>query len=198
LFADDGDVIRVAIEPLKKLHPIEAYLYGLFKEYGFTEWDDVKGLLGAMSGKEVRSKTHRLLKDREYLLLSEIKSSGDHTYPVHNKKTMLKSPIKLQMEKVEAVEKPGPNTIYLDKEKLNFPLVLRNWQKGDYFYPYGMKGGKKLSKFFKDEKIDVFSKEKQWLLCSNDKIVWVVGRRADKRFKVDKSTQTIIKITFVA
>lgn len=197
LFADDGDVIRVAIEPLKKLHPIEAYLYGLFKEYGFTEWDDVKGLLGTMSGKEVRSKTHRLLKDREYLLLSEIKSSGDKTYPVHNKKTMLEFPIKLKMEKVGAVEKSDPNAIYLDKEKLNFPLVLRNWQKGDYFYPYGMKGGKKLSKFFKDEKMDVFSKEKQWLLCSNDKIVWVVGRRADKRFKVDKSTQTIIKITFV-
>lgn len=198
LFADDGGVIRIAIEPLKELHPIEAYLYGLFKEYGFTQWEDVKGLLNAMSGKKVVSKTHSLLKDREYLLLSKIKSSSNEVYPVHDKKTMINAPIKLTMEKVGAVEKSNPDTIFLDKKKLNFPLVLRNWQKGDYFYPYGMKGGKKLSKFFKDEKMDVFSKEKQWLLCSNDEIVWVVGRRADERFKVDKSTQTIIKITFVA
>ncbi|MBO0323068.1 tRNA lysidine(34) synthetase TilS [Muricauda sp. CAU 1633] len=198
LFADDGDVIRVAIEPLKELNPIEAYLYGLFKEYGFTEWEDVKGLLNAMSGKKVLSKTHSLLKDREYLLLSKIENRTNEVYSVHDKQTMLESPIQLKMEKVDAVEKSSPDTIFLDKKKLNFPLVLRNWQKGDYFYPYGMKGGKKLSKFFKDEKMDVFSKEKQWLLCSNDEIVWVVGRRADERFKVDKSTETIIKITFVA
>ncbi len=197
LFADDGDVIRIAIEPLKELHPVEAYLYGLFKDYGFTQWEDVKGLLNAMSGKEVCSKTHRLLKDREYLLLSELKNRVNASYLVYNREVMLESPIKLTMEKVVAFEKSGPNTIFLDKEKLNFPLVLRNWRKGDYFYPYGMKGGKKLSKFFKDEKMDVFSKEKQWLLCSDDEIVWVVGRRADERFKVDKSTQTIIKITFV-
>ncbi|WP_036385263.1 tRNA lysidine(34) synthetase TilS [Muricauda sp. MAR_2010_75] len=198
LFADDGDVIRIAIEPLKELHPIEAYLYGLFKEYGFTQWEDVKGLLNAMSGKEVISKTHRLLKDREYLILSENKNRVEESYPVFNREGLLRFPIKLKLENVKTAEKSDQDTIFLDKKKLNFPLVLRNWRKGDYFYPYGMKGGKKLSKFFKDEKMDVFSKEKQWLLCSNDEIVWVVGRRADERFKVDESTQTIIKITFVA
>ncbi|MFD2098465.1 tRNA lysidine(34) synthetase TilS [Flagellimonas iocasae] len=198
LFAEDGDVIKIALEPLQELHPIEAYLYGLFKEYGFTEWDDVKGLLHAMSGKEVISKTHRLLKDREYLILSELKNRVNETYPVYNKEGLLRSPVKLKLENVEAAEKSSPDTIFLDKKKLNFPLVLRNWEKGDYFYPYGMKGGKKLSKFFKDEKVDVFSKEKQWLLCSDNEIVWVVGRRADERFKVDGSTQNIIKITLVA
>ncbi|MEW2922204.1 tRNA lysidine(34) synthetase TilS [Muricauda sp. ANG21] len=198
LFAEDGDVIKIALEPLKELHPIEAYLYGLFKEYGFTEWDDVKGLLSAMSGKEVISKTHRLLKDREYLILSEHKESANESYAVFDKEGLLQSPIKLKLENVKTAERSGRDTIFLDKKKLNFPLVLRNWQKGDYFYPYGMKGGKKLSKFFKDEKVDVFSKEKQWLLCSDDEIVWVVGRRADERFKVDASTQNILKITFVA
>ena len=198
LFATDRDVIRIALEPLKQLKPIGAYLYGLFKEYGFTEWDDVKGLLTATSGKQVLSKTHRLLKDREYLLLSEFKNRDNGEYPVYNKETMIAAPIQLKMENVQTIEKSTANTIFLDKKKLNFPLVLRNWQKGDYFYPYGMKGGKKLSKYFKDEKMDLFSKENQWLLCSDNKIVWVVGRRADKRFKVDKSTQTIIKITFVA
>ena len=73
--------------------------------------------------------------------------------------------------------------------------MLRNWEKGDYFYPFGMQGKKKLSKFFKDEKMDVLSKGKQWLLCSGDDIVWVVGKRADERFKVGESTREIIKIT---
>ena len=58
-----------------------------------------------------------------------------------------------------------------------------------------MQGKKKLSKFFKDEKLDVLSKEKQWLLCSDNEIVWVVGKRADERFKVEGSTKQILKIT---
>ena len=96
---------------------------------------------------------------------------------------------------MKTLDKQGENVIFLDKEKLIFPLVLRNWEKGDYFYPFGMKGKKKLSKFFKDEKMDLISKEKQWLLCSGDDIVWIVGRRADERFKVDGSTMKILKIT---
>ena len=104
-------------------------------------------------------------------------------------------PLKLNLENVKSIEKSGQDTIFIDKEKLNFPLVLRNWEKGDYFYPFGMQGKKKLSKFFKDEKMDVISKEKQWLLCSDNDIVWVVGRRADERFKVGDSTRQIIKIT---
>ena len=60
-----------------------------------------------------------------------------------------------------------------------------------------MKGKKKLSKFFKDEKMDLISKENQWLLCSDEQIVWVLGRRADERFKVEESTRQIVKITWI-
>jgi tRNA(Ile)-lysidine synthase len=99
------------------------------------------------------------------------------------------------LEDVRCIDERAKNVVFLDKEKLNFPLVLRNWINGDYFYPFGMKGKKKVSKFFKDEKMDLVSKEKQWLLCSDNKIVWVVGKRADERFKVDDSTRKILKIT---
>ncbi|MBA4744048.1 MAG: tRNA lysidine(34) synthetase TilS [Muricauda sp.] len=190
----DGD-IKISIAALEQLQPLDAYLYGLFKDYGFTEWNDVKDLLKAMSGKQVVSKTHRLLKDRDFLILSEIKNTVNGTYLVHIDGTPSELPIKLKLENVETLEKQGRNVVFLDKEKLNFPLVLRNWEKGDYFYPFGMQGKKKLSKFFKDEKLDVISKEKQWLLCSNNDIVWVVGKRADERFKVEDSTREIIKIT---
>ena len=87
------------------------------------------------------------------------------------------------------------NTIYVDADQLVFPLLLRTWKKGDVFQPFGMKGKKKLSKFFKDEKLSLASKEHIWLLESNGQIVWVIGLRADDRFKVTQDTQKILKIS---
>ena len=86
--------------------------------------------------------------------------------------------------------------IYVASEKLNFPLKLRKWERGDSFHPFGMKGKKKLSKFFKDEKIPLTEKEKIWLLLSDEKIVWVIGHRMDDRFKVTKDSKKILKITW--
>jgi tRNA(Ile)-lysidine synthase len=195
LFEPQGEVFRINIAKLKALKPLGAHLYHLFQGYGFTEWDDVEGLVSATSGKQVVSKTHILLKDRDYLLLSPKENRVNKSYPVYLDETPTKLPIPLKVESVEKVEKEGKHVVFLDKKKLNPPLLLRNWEKGDYFYPFGMQGKKKLSKFFKDEKMDVLSKGKQWLLCSGDDIVWVVGKRADERFKVGESTREIIKIT---
>ena len=197
LFVTEGDFIKINIARLKEYNSLEPILYGLFQEYGFTAWEDIKELLEAMSGKAVFSKTHRLLKDRDYLLLSKLEIDKDEQFFIQENDMALQFPIHLKMEMVKTVEKSERNVVFLDKEKLNFPLLLRNWEKGDYFYPFGMKGKKKLSKFFKDEKVDVISKERQWLLCSDQEIVWVVGRRPDERFKVDGTTQNIIKITLV-
>ncbi|WP_418500874.1 tRNA lysidine(34) synthetase TilS [Flagellimonas sp.] len=195
LFVENGGSITIDIGELEHLQPTATYVYELFKAYGFTEWDDVQHLLTAMSGKEVVSKTHRLVKDRQHLILSELEGEPKRPYLIFENEEQPNLPLKLNLENVKSIEKSGQDTIFIDKEKLNFPLVLRNWEKGDYFYPFGMQGKKKLSKFFKDEKMDVISKEKQWLLCSDNDIVWVVGRRADERFKVGDSTRHIIKIT---
>ncbi|MCR9226588.1 MAG: tRNA lysidine(34) synthetase TilS [Flavobacteriaceae bacterium] len=197
LFQQGDGEVRIQIVELQKLHPLDAYLYGLFHSYGFTEWNDVKDLLIAESGKQVFSKTHRLLKDRHHLILAEILTKNNGTYSIHMDETLNETPIKIRLEEVETFEKQTQNVVFLDKEKLIFPLILRSWEKGDYFYPFGMQGKKKLSKFFKDEKMDLISKERQWLLCSNDKIVWVVGKRADERFKVEDSTEKIVKITWL-
>ena len=195
LFQQRKDKVQIKIAELQKLQPLDAYLYGLFNGYGFSEWSDVKDLLAAESGKQVFSKTHRLIKDRQSLILAKIERKESEAFEIHSDKAIDELPIKISLEDVETFEKQGQNVVFLDKEKLNFPLVLRNWEKGDYFYPFGMQGKKKLSKFFKDEKMDVLSKGKQWLLCSGDDIVWVVGKRADERFKVGESTREIIKIT---
>ncbi|WP_276166978.1 tRNA lysidine(34) synthetase TilS [Zobellia alginiliquefaciens] len=195
LLQEKDGVIRIPISELLELKPVSAYLHALFKEYGFTEWNDVENLLLAMSGKEIHSKTHRLVKDRDFLLLTEIKKEIDVVYQIKEDQIQVSEPVPLKIESVKHLSSLNTNTLYVDKKALKYPLMIRKWEKGDYFYPLGMQGRKKLSKFFKDEKIDVVSKERQWLLCSAGEVVWVIGRRADERFKVTESTSEILKFT---
>ncbi|TMU56710.1 tRNA lysidine(34) synthetase TilS [Flagellimonas algicola] len=197
LFEERDDEIRINIENMLQLRPLESHLYELFKEYGFVVWEDTKALSMASSGKELHSKTHRLLKDRSHLILSKNGNAVNQKYWIVNQKSLVKFPVPLKFEHADSIENSSPQVIFVDKEKLNYPLLLRKWEKGDYFYPFGMQGKKKLSKFFKDEKMDVFSKEKQWLLCSGDAIVWVLGKRLDERFKVETTTQQILKISLL-
>ena len=94
----------------------------------------------------------------------------------------------------DMVFEKNPNTLYIPKEKLKFPLQIRPWQHGDYFYPLGGKGRQKLSDFFTDHKIDRFSKEKIRLLCSGDNILWIIGLRSDERWKVCKTSTECYQI----
>lgn len=198
LFRHEGNTMKISIEKIKELKPVNAYLYPLFSDYGFTEWQDVAGLLTAMSGKEVRSKTHRLLRDRECLLLQSIKVSEEQVYQIQKGEEIIDTPISLRFTDVGIIEKTPNNCIFIDKDVLKHPLSIRKWQEGDILYPFGMKGKKKLSKFYKDEKMDVFSKERQWLLCSNDQIVWVIGKRADARFSVTEKTKNKLRIDLLS
>ncbi|WP_299433010.1 tRNA lysidine(34) synthetase TilS [uncultured Maribacter sp.] len=193
LFLSENNRYKISIEKLKELHPLKGYIYGLFKSYGFTEWQNVAGLLEAMSGKEIHSKTHRLVKNRGYLLLTTLEEVLNKEFVVKESMDAVKDPVVMDISLVESVEERSLNTLYVDKETLKYPLTIRKWKKGDYFYPFGMHGKKKLSKFFKDEKIDVLSKESQWLLCSDDQIVWVIGKRADNRFKITSETKHVLK-----
>ncbi|VAW10028.1 tRNA(Ile)-lysidine synthetase [hydrothermal vent metagenome] len=195
LFVAEERLIRIPLKELSELHPQKAYLHALFRDYGFTAWGDILDLLSAMSGKEVRSKTHRLVKDRAHLLLTELGDNKSECYQIPENLSEMDNPVKLVIEDVEKIDETSKNILYIDKEALKYPLIVRKWKKGDYFCPFGMKGRKKLSKFFKDEKIDVISKEQQWLLCSENNIVWVIGKRPDNRFKVTKDTKNILKFT---
>ncbi|WP_010516585.1 tRNA lysidine(34) synthetase TilS [Croceivirga radicis] len=195
LFIQRKGQIHIKIAELQKLMPLKDYLYLLFKPYQFTQWKDLEALLYAQSGKFITSKTHMLVKDRTTLILTkkEKKAPSDkHSIPAHI--SLLAYPIALVFESVDQIGKKSDNIAYLDKDLLKYPLVLRKWQKGDYFYPFGIKGSKKLSKYFKDEKMDVLEKEQQWLLCSGEDIVWVVGKRIDDRYKVKDTTTEILKV----
>ena len=195
----NDDNMNFNIAEIVKLSNPKAYLYELLKDYNFTQWNDIYDLLEAQSGKYVVSATHRLIKDRGCLLLSQldknVHSSAVESYLIEESTKQFKTPLgTLFLETTKQLNKLNASTIYVDKEVLKFPLTVRQWQEGDYFYPFGMKGKKKLSKFFKDEKLSLIEKENVLLLCSGDDIVWVINRRPDDRFKVTESTKKILKI----
>lgn len=194
IVSEATDSYKINIQKLKELPHTDALLYELLNGFGFTEWEDVSNLLEAQTGKQVFSKTHRLLKNREELLLTEIDSETINDKFLVSEEG-INSPIKLKIEPSKYIGETEKNLIYVDFAKLNFPLKLRKWKDGDSFQPFGMKGKKKLSKFFKDEKIALNEKEKIWLLLSDEKIVWVIGYRMDDRFKVTENTKKIMKIT---
>ncbi len=193
---ENFDGYALHINKLQELPHTKAVLYQLLHPFGFTDWPIVSELLEAQSGKQVFSATHRLVKDRNVLLLTKITSEKKND-EISIKKGIKKIEFPLQME-FKPIDKIGyvdNSVIYIDKDKIQYPLKLRRWRKGDTFQPFGMKGKKKLSKFFKDEKVSLLAKEKVWLLCSNSEIIWVIGHRADERFKVTSSTTNILKIT---
>ncbi len=195
LFVPYHQGYKVSVRSLQALDPLQGYLYELFKEYGFHTWDDMESLLTAMSGKEIRSKTYRLIKDRKHLILQEIREEVEAVNEEDIPDELSELPINLKIEKVEQIEEKNNTILYVDKETLNHRLTVRKWKKGDYFYPLGMDGKKKVAKFFKDEKMDAVAKENQWLLCCGDEIVWIIGRRADDRFKITALTKNILKVT---
>lgn len=147
-----------------------------------------------MPGKEVRSSTHRLLKDRDALLLKAIEREADREYPIALDGPNQDLPIPLELTLVETMGPPDSRILYLDKETLKGGLSLRKWREGDYFCPLGMKGRKRVSKFFKDLKFNQFEKEAQWILLSGEDIVWILGHRADDRFKVRGETREILRV----
>ncbi len=195
LFIFEENVIKISVRQLQKLLPQKAYLYAILKDFGFTEWNDVETLLTASSGKQIFSSTHRLIKNREYFLIISLNVSYENNaYTIGEGEQCVLRPIPISFSDVDSITEASHNTIYIDKKKLNFPLIVRKRKEGDYFYPFGMKGKKKLSKFFKDEKYSLLDKENQWLLCTENEIIWVIGQRFDERFKVTESTTSIIKI----
>lgn len=190
------DSYKINIQKIIELPNTNALLYELLNGFGFTEWDDVSNLLDSQTGKQVFSKTHILLKNREELVLTDIISEKINEEFLISEDG-INSPINLKIESSKYIGETEKNLIYVASEKLNFPLKLRKWSSGDNFQPFGMEGKKKLSKFFKDEKISMTEKSKIWLLLSDEKIVWIIGHRMDDRFKVIENTKRILKIIWI-
>ena len=180
---------KISIDVLKGLSSLNYYLHALFASYGFGNLADLKQLMHSQSGKQLFSNTHRLVKDRACFLLTPIEASPSESHFIASGLTTIDTPLRLLFTQEKTFKKVDSKSLMLDKSKLKFPLILRKWKQSDYFYPNGLKGSKKLSKYFKDEKYSLLEKEAQWLLCSGDDIVWVVGKRADQRFLANADTK---------
>lgn len=190
----ENDVVSIDLSEFHQLSNQKAYLYELLKGFGFTEWNDVFNLMTAQTGKFVLSKTHRVLKNRDVLIISKIEPQQEGEYYIHQYDTIVSTPIQLEIKDLDKNVETDKHTIILDKDKLTFPLIIRKRKDGDYFYPSGMQGKKKVGKYFKDEKFSLLDKENTWLLCSNQDIVWVIGHRQDNRFLPKNNAHSLMKI----
>ncbi|MGC9354064.1 MAG: tRNA lysidine(34) synthetase TilS, partial [Mariniphaga sp.] len=137
------------------------------------------------------------VKDRAHLFITPLPEPENRVFYVEEDDIGLFAPLDLTVEtrSIEGFEIIKDSQVAcLDMEKLDFPLLIRKWRPGDYFQPLGMQGFKKISDFLIDEKIPVHQKENTWLLCSGQKVVWVMGHRIDNRFKISEATRKVLKI----
>ncbi|MCY1723297.1 tRNA lysidine(34) synthetase TilS [Prolixibacteraceae bacterium Z1-6] len=194
-----GGEVLIHINRLKESSYPKPLLLEILSEYNFntTVIDDVYQSLENESGKQFFSKTHRLVKDREHLFVSEINTGEEKIYYIEEDDMELFAPFDINIEKRNAsgfsiIKKA--NMACIDIDKIEFPLLIRKWKQGDYFQPLGMTGFKKVSDFFIDQKIPIHEKENTWLLCSGKKIVWIMGHRLDNRFKVTPNSNKLLII----
>ena len=196
---DESDYKKINIAELKQLPNYKAYLYQWLQPLGFTAWEDIYDLTEAESGKLILSENYQLLKNRNYLIIAPKSNSINEKHEIEKGTSEVNFYIKLLFCKVSDTFYNTNKTIFVDDEKLTYPLLLRRWKTGDIFYPLGMNGkSKKVSKFFKDEKLSRIEKENTWLLCSGNEVVWITGLRADERFKISNTTKTILQIDLIS
>lgn len=196
--------LYIDIEKLQQQPDIQTVLFEILQPYQFHS-DTIIQLtesLNSTSGLQFHSVEYVVIKDRKFLILSDRKSAENIEIQISEETTEIEKPLSLQIKTFEkqstfSVSKL-PHLIQLDLDKIKFPLTLRKWRTGDFFYPFGMNNSKKVSDFLIDEKVNILDKQDIWVLTSEEKIAWIVGMRTDNRFKINTDTQKIleIKLTF--
>ncbi|MCB8999593.1 MAG: tRNA lysidine(34) synthetase TilS [Bacteroidales bacterium] len=194
-------LVWIFINDVAALNPIETWMYEILKEFNFTSSvvNDIIRSLDGPAGRQFFSSTHRLVKDREKLILQLITEENQRRYYIEKENGIILEPLKLKTEIFERshdfIIPANPDTACLDLDTLEFPLVLRRWETGDYFCPLGMRSMKKLSDFFIDLKLSIPQKENTWILQSGNEICWVIGHRISDNFKILAHTKNILKIS---
>lgn len=196
----EGKHCFLAVDYLKASSYPETLLFETLKPFGFTAdlVQEINQALYAEPGKVFYSTTHRLVKDRSNFILTPREEESLSRYYIEKDCVEITTPIKLSLQQLtnDSSFQFSKNRLIadLDMDCLEFPLVLKKWEQGEYFQPLGMTGFKKLSDFFIDQKFSIPEKENSWILYSGGKVVWVVGHRMDNRFKITSETQSVIRI----
>jgi tRNA(Ile)-lysidine synthase len=197
-----GNEIHIPVLKLQKTTPLATIVYEITREYGFTalQVNDVIGLMQSETGKYVSSESHRVFRNRSWLVISPKQSTeaaniliGETDQKVGFEEGVLSFTVVHYRTGYQIPADPAIAAV--DVSNVTFPLLLRQWKQGDYFYPLGMRKKKKLSRFLTDQKVSKTGKENTWVLEMNKKIVWVVGHRIDDRFKIVPATRQVLTIT---
>ena len=194
------DIVHISIEGLRQCGDPTLVLYEILKDYGFnaSSVEQIIESIDKISGKKFFSSDFQVVKDRKCLIVKCLKNCQKEEIQIE-KIENLKS-LGFMVEECVLEGKPdfdpSPDILYVDAQKLVFPLILRHWREGDRFCPFGMRGSKKLSDFFVDQKLNLLQKKDVLVLCSGEKIVWLVGFRSDDRFKIDCQTKKYYKIQY--
>ncbi len=200
MLAEEGEVVRISIDELSKCEDPALVLFEVLKDYGFNapEVMQILDSLEKSAGKRFYSSHYQVVKDRKSLLVSPLSIAQQGEKKIETIEDL--KALGFTVEKFPISVAPAftsdSDVLYVDAKKLVFPLTLRHWHEGDRFCPFGMQGSKKLSDFFIDQKVNLLEKQHVPVLCSADKIVWLVGLRGDNRFKIDHQTDNYYKIQY--
>ena len=201
LLKNNQGIIKIEIDELRKLDSLSTILYELLKEYHFNAQvvNEIITAIENPSGQFFFSNSNRLVVDRKWLMITELQQ--DHSpqlFYIDENELAVAEPVELRLS-IDDYDKSykiiaDKNVAMLDFDCLDFPLILRRWQKGEYFKPLGMSGFKKLSDFFIDQKVSIPEKENTWILASGKNVVWIIGYRIDDRFKITPQTEKVMRI----
>lgn len=195
-----GNELHIPVLKLKKAEPQHSILWEIIKNFAFTaaQVNDVKKLLDAESGKYVASATHRIIKNRNWLIVAPLQTTDAANILIEKKDKEIVfegGSVQFAILDIDKVNlSTSPLIAAIDAAQVSYPFLLRKYKLGDYFYPLGMQKKKKLNRFFIDQKLSATDKEKVWVIEANKKIVWIVGYRIDDRFKITPNTKNALLI----
>ncbi len=196
-----GNEVHIPVLKLLKTSPLATIVFEIIKAYGFTshQTSEVIALLSSESGKYTESALYRVIKNRNWLIISPKQTTAAANILIEAtdyEVAFEKGLIKMQELNCDNYKLSTDNNIAtLDAASIQFPLLLRKWKQGDYFYPLGMQKKKKLSRFFIDNKLSLTQKENTWVVEMDKKIIWIAGMRIDDRFKISANTKKILKLS---
>ncbi|MEZ5055037.1 MAG: tRNA lysidine(34) synthetase TilS [Chitinophagales bacterium] len=208
-FAVKNDIVEIKLGFIHAHSASKTILFHLIQEFGFNA-DQVQNILQVKeSGKQFLSNTHRLIVDRKSIFIQPLSIEKINIAvfdKIPNQMVFNNFTIQCALVPIQYLNlKSSHNYAYFDADKVQFPLCIRYAKEGDYFYPLGLGkqqnpakvGKKKISKYFKDEKLSILEKEATPLIFSNEKLLWLVGHRTDERFKVTDTTKMVLKMHIV-
>jgi tRNA(Ile)-lysidine synthase len=194
-----GNEVHIPVKKLEQLPAMQSLVYEIIHDFNFSaaQTSEAIALLKSETGKYISSSSHRIIRNRQWLIIAPLKAEEADLIVIESPGNF---PSAIGLVNISTrnnnrvVISPEKHIASLDADHIQFPLLMRKWKQGDYFYPMGMPKKKKLARFFIDQKLSKTEKEQVWVIEMQKKIIWVVGHRIDDRFKVTARTNNILEI----